>query len=127
MLDLSLYLPEHYSGGQGKAGVDEGPIKLVEAGLLDDLKGLGWSVDFGGHHQFETIEAADDPPIGKLLKPRLVSKVCEAVAKTVGDHAKRGSLPVTLGGDHSLVRSSLISRSHLLTSLFRQWERFLEP
>jgi len=96
-----------FSGGQGKAGVDKGPISLVEAGLIDQLKDLDWQVSFGGHHEFETIEAANDPPIGKLKRPRLVSKVCAAVSKTVGEHVKNGALPVTLGGDHSLAMGTI--------------------
>ncbi|KAF8623588.1 hypothetical protein AX15_006353 [Amanita polypyramis BW_CC] len=91
-----------FSGGQAKPGVDDGPIRLVQAGLIDRLKGLGWSVQFDGHHQFEHINVQDDPPIGILKNPRLVSRVTESVAKVVGDHAKKGQLPVTLGGDHSL-------------------------
>jgi arginase len=71
---------------------------------MDQLRGLGWTVQFDGHHQFEDISAANDPPIGTLKNPRLVSKVTEAVANAVGGHAKSGQLPVTLGGDHSLVR-----------------------
>jgi len=76
---------------------------MVDAGLSEQLTELGWKVEFDGHHQFEEISAASDPPIGKLKNPRLVSKVTEAVARTVGGHAKKGQLPVTLGGDHSLV------------------------
>lgn len=91
-----------FSGGQPKAGVDKGPIHLIEAGLLTELEGLGWKVKFDGHHQFEEINAADDPPIGILKNPRLVSRVNESVAKAVGDHGSKGELPVTLGGDHSL-------------------------
>ncbi|KAG5221226.1 Arginase, catabolizes arginine to ornithine and urea [Salix suchowensis] len=51
--------------------VDRGPIHLVEAGLVDQLKGLGWDVKFDGHHQFEEISAqyANDPPIGLLKNP----------------------------------------------------------
>lgn len=96
-----------FRGGQAKLGVDDGPIHLVEAGLLDQLKDLGWNVQFDGHHQFEEISAADDPPIGKLKNPRLVSKVCESVAKVVGGHAKNGELPLTLGGDHSLAMGTI--------------------
>ncbi|KAL0581130.1 tRNA ligase [Marasmius crinis-equi] len=94
-------------GGQAKLGVDNGPIHLVEAGLIDQLKELEWNVKFDGHHQFEEIAAADDPPIGKLKNPRLVSKVCESVAKVVGGHAKNGELPLTLGGDHSLAMGTI--------------------
>lgn len=77
---------------------------MVEAGLVQQLTELGWEVKFDGHHQFEEINTIDDPPIGKLKNPRLVSRVTESVAKVVGGHAKNGELPVTLGGDHSLVR-----------------------
>ncbi|KAJ3488983.1 hypothetical protein NLI96_g2468 [Meripilus lineatus] len=96
-----------FRGGQRKLGVDKGPIALVEAGLPDQIKELGWKVKFDGHHQFEEISAENDPPIGKLLNPRLVSKVCKAVSETVGDHIKNGELPLTLGGDHSLAMGTI--------------------
>ncbi|KAK7694014.1 hypothetical protein QCA50_003590 [Cerrena zonata] len=86
-----------------RPGVDRGPIHLVEAGLPQQLTELGWKVEFDGHHQFESVSAENDPPIGKLKNPRLVSNVCKAVAEAVGGHIKKGQLPLTLGGDHSLV------------------------
>ncbi|KIJ16986.1 arginase [Paxillus involutus ATCC 200175] len=96
-----------FSGGQTKIGVDKGPIHLVEAGLVNQLEEIGWKVNFDGHHQFEEIQAASDPPIGKLKNPRLVSRVCESVAKVVGEHARNGHLSVTLGGDHSLAMGTI--------------------
>ncbi|KAJ6618883.1 hypothetical protein B0H10DRAFT_2217372 [Mycena sp. CBHHK59/15] len=96
-----------FSGGQPHVGVDQGPIHMVEAGLLDQLKELGWAVKFDGHHQFEEVNTVSDPPVGKLKNPRLVSGVTEAVAKVVGGHAKKGELPVTLGGDHSLAMGTI--------------------
>ena len=96
-----------FRGGQPKLGVDKGPIHLVEAGLVSQLEELGWRVQFDGHHQFEELAAENDPPIGKLKNPRLVSKVCESVAQAVGGHAKAGQLPVTLGGDHSLAMGTI--------------------
>jgi arginase len=45
-----------------------------------------------------------DEPIGIMKKPRLVSEVCRRVADKVADVAGMGQLPLTLGGDHSLVR-----------------------
>ncbi|KAI0728435.1 Ureohydrolase [Fomitopsis betulina] len=96
-----------FRGGQSKEGVDHGPIRLVEAGLPEQLAELGWKVDFDGHHQFAGIDELNDPPIGKLKNPRLVSRVCEAVANVVADHAKRGHLPLTLGGDHSLAMGTI--------------------
>jgi arginase len=49
------------------------------------------------------VQRLEDPDIGRMKKPRLVSAVCERVGKEVGDIAKKGWLPLTLGGDHSLV------------------------
>ncbi|KAL5511298.1 CAR1 [Sanghuangporus vaninii] len=92
---------------QPKLGVDQGPIHLVNAGLSDQLKSLGWKVNFDGHHQFEEVDAQQDPPIGILKNPRLVSKVCKAVADVVGSHIARGELPVTIGGDHSLAMGTI--------------------
>jgi len=88
---------------QPKAGVDEGPIHLVQAGLADQLQKLGWKVVFHGYHQFEENNNLDDPPIGKLKNPRTVSRVTKSVAGVVRSHAEAGILPVILGGDHSLV------------------------
>lgn len=55
-----------------KQGVDEGPLRIIEAGLLDDIKRLGWDVEFEEHHRFEPMHNEDDPPIGMLKRPRLV-------------------------------------------------------
>ncbi|KIM60652.1 hypothetical protein SCLCIDRAFT_1216715 [Scleroderma citrinum Foug A] len=96
-----------FSGGQPKHGVDKGPIHLVEAGLITQLEELGWHVLFDGHHQFEEISTASDPPIGILKNPRLVSHVCECVANVAGEHVRNGHLPVTLGGDHSLAMGTI--------------------
>ncbi|KAJ3498624.1 hypothetical protein NLJ89_g10197 [Agrocybe chaxingu] len=92
-----------FRGGQTRLGVDQGPIHFIEAGLIGQLEELGWKVKFEGHLQFGEIDASTDPPIGVLKNPRLVSHSTEAVAKAVGKHAAQGELPLSLGGDHSLV------------------------
>jgi arginase family enzyme len=107
---------------QPRAGVDRGPIHLVDAGLQQQLTDLGWNVNFDGHHQFEDIDAQDDTQLGILKRPRLVSRVTEAVAEVVGGHARKGELPLTLGGDHSLVscfKSSQVCRNETFVS---RWE-----
>jgi len=80
---------------------------LVEAGLEKQLKDLGWQVQFDGHHQFEAIAEENDPPIGKMKNPRFVSHVCKAVSDVVSGHARKGQLPVVLGGDHSLAMGTV--------------------
>lgn len=52
----------------------------------------------------EYVQRLPDPPIGNMKKPRLVSSVCEKLSGVVKGYAERGVMPVTLGGDHSLVR-----------------------
>ncbi|CDO74321.1 hypothetical protein BN946_scf184449.g6 [Trametes cinnabarina] len=103
---LSRFLPNPKSVA-AKLGVDQGAMHLVEAGLPQQLTELGWKVQFDGHLQFEDIWTEIDPPIGNLKNPRSVSRVCEHVSKVVGEHAKNGQLPLTLGGDHSLAMGSI--------------------
>jgi arginase len=94
---------------------------------VDQLSELGWKVHFDGHHQFEEITATEDPPIGILKNPRYVSRVTEAVARVVGEHASGGRLPVTLGGDHSLVNISFrLRQASILIIYIRRWVQFLE-
>lgn len=47
----------------------------------------------------------DDADIGKIKNPRAVSAVNDRIADDVAAIAGRGALPLTLGGDHSLVSS----------------------
>ncbi|SGZ21381.1 BQ5605_C021g09361 [Microbotryum silenes-dioicae] len=123
-----------FSGGQPKEGVDTGPRQLIEAGLLDDIKTLGYHVEFEGADSLATSLTSDqpDPDIGILKKPRLVSKVgvenscrkmrslsdqlindelhfqvTQELADKVFAHASKGHLTVTLGGDHSLAMGTV--------------------
>jgi arginase len=103
------------SGGQARSGVDLGPNRLIKAGIIPQISNLGWEVHYDSSLTFldvpynplpvnspEATEFAGDKPV-KSKKPRLVSAVCERVGEKVGDIAKKGWLPLTLGGDHSLV------------------------
>lgn len=94
-----------FSGGQPKAGVDTGPHHLIDFGLLEQIKQLGYEVSFGGHHQFAqvmTMSKGQDPDIGKLKRPRYVGSVTRAVKEAVEERCRKGELALTLGGDHSL-------------------------
>ena len=136
--------------------MDLAPNRLISAGLVSQLAGLGWEVHYETQQSFldipynpvpsssnlangkqvngqlpcssvkaelrqmtgvanptpsETlhptlVQRLPDPDIGKMKKPRLVSAVTEKVAGEVGEISNRGWLPLTLGGDHSLVSSS---------------------
>ncbi|WWC71319.1 arginase [Kwoniella pini CBS 10737] len=122
-----------FSGGQGRTGVDLAPNKLISAGLVDQLTSLGWEVHYNSQEQkyidipFNPISTSSsssssssssassevkiqklpDEDIGKMKKPRLVSAVNEKVSKEVEEIAKKGWLPLTLGGDHSLAMGTV--------------------
>lgn len=53
----------------------------------------------------------EDKPIGKLHRPVSVSAVNERLADDVARVAGDGKLPLTLGGDHSLVGRCFKSES----------------
>jgi arginase len=94
-----------FSGGQPKAGVDTGPHHLIDFGLLDQIKELGYNVSFGGHQQFAeimTMANLEDPDVGKLKRPRYVGSVTRALSAAVEERCRKGELALTLGGDHSL-------------------------
>ncbi|KAL9931650.1 hypothetical protein V8E36_009436 [Tilletia maclaganii] len=105
-----------FSCGQPRAGVEAGAVFLVEAGLVSQVEELGYTVRFDGHNQFDPLnrQSLDDEPIGKMLFPRTVSKVAQAVSKIVAGHALAGELPLTLGGDHSLALGTVsgVLRAH---------------
>ncbi|CAJ0753648.1 24831_t:CDS:2 [Entrophospora sp. SA101] len=91
-----------FSGGQPKDGVDEGPLKIIEYGLIEQLQEMDWDVEFDGHLKLTDLKPKDDPNIGKLKRPRYVSRVTEAVSRSVERHHRKGQMVLTLGGDHSL-------------------------
>jgi len=99
-----------FSGGQGKAGVDAAPHALIEAGLLTQLtKDLEYTVHHDGKvHDYTSHIPASDPPvlipgsIAPMLNPRAVSAVTRELASQVYEHASKGRLVLTLGGDHSI-------------------------
>ncbi|ORY29673.1 hypothetical protein BCR39DRAFT_531605 [Naematelia encephala] len=114
-----------FSGGQGRSGVDLAPNRLIEAGLIPQLASLGWQVHYENQQSFVDIpynpiysttsaggqmvsQQLPDPDVGRMKKPRLVSAVNEQVAAAVGGSAKKGWLPLTLGGDHSLAMGTVV-------------------
>ena len=89
---------------QGLAGVDVGPTALIEAGLLTQLSAdLGFALHHDGAvHTYADLAPRDDPPHRGMKNPRRVSAVTRRLAEQVYEHAARGRLALTLGGDHSI-------------------------
>lgn len=91
------------SGGQGKDGVDLGPEKILEFGLLDDLKKLGWESNV-----VDALEGLDESKYdanevaNNLRNASLVSDSCKMVYDAVSKAHNVDSFPLTIGGDHSI-------------------------
>jgi arginase len=92
--------------GAGRRGVDMGPSALRIAGLGERLAALGYTVRDKGDL---------DAPIPETKQPgderkkyiREITHVCTALFECVLEALDEGSLPVVLGGDHSLAAGSV--------------------
>ncbi|KAJ3043832.1 Arginase, catabolizes arginine to ornithine and urea, partial [Rhizophlyctis rosea] len=98
-----------FSGGQPRGGVELGPTRLVEFGLLSQLRDIGWSVpDFDEKFpNYEHLKPKTEANVGKLKNAEYVSAVTQSVSKSVREICERGHLALTLGGDHSLAMGTI--------------------
>jgi arginase len=92
--------------GAGRRGVDMGPSAIRYAGLDARIRGLGYEVDDRGNvgtAVAEAIEAGDEH--ARFL--RQIKETCRHIADLVADTAGEGSIPLVLGGDHSVALGTL--------------------
>jgi arginase len=92
--------------GAGRRGVDMGPSAIRYAGLGERLARLGIpSADWGNVHTTlrETTDVGN--PDARFLDQ--IRETCERVADQVRAAAEAGSLPLVLGGDHSVAIGTL--------------------
>ncbi len=92
--------------GAGRRGVDMGPSAVRHAGLIAQLRALGYTVTDRGNISAPVAEALP-PATGPLRYHAEVLQVCQAVRAAVLASLERGARPVLLGGDHSLAIGSL--------------------
>ncbi|KAF4981852.1 hypothetical protein FZEAL_2431 [Fusarium zealandicum] len=93
-----------FSGGQPRAGVDDGPSVLIESGLLTDIRNeLGYKL-FGDEtvQQFQDLVPESDPDHRGMKSPRWCSAVTRKIAEQTYEHSRLGRMTLTLGGDHSI-------------------------
>jgi arginase len=87
--------------GQGRRGVDMGPSAMRVANLNARLASLGYTVEDLGNVPVEQAEALPEGhPRAKYLPQ--IAATCQRLADLVGETLLRGSIPVVLGGDHSV-------------------------
>jgi arginase len=96
--------------GAGRRGVDMGPSAFRVADIHQKLRDLGYDVTDAGDvdvHIAETREPGD-PRLKYLAE---IKGTCEKLRDLVKKVAANGSIPVILGGDHSLAMGSIAGMS----------------
>jgi arginase len=92
--------------GAGRRGVDMGPSAIRYAGLDARIEGLGYAyADRGnvGTAVAEAIAAGDEH--ARFLPQ--IKETCGHIAELVAEAAGAGSIPIVLGGDHSVALGTL--------------------
>ena len=92
--------------GAGRRGVDMGPSAIRYAGLDERLRAIGRACRDLGNVETPVAEAAEmgDEQARYL---RAVLHTCERVASLVAEAAASDSLPLVLGGDHSIALGTI--------------------
>jgi arginase len=92
--------------GQGRRGVDMGPSAIRYAGLEERLSSFGCTVVDRGNVAAPEPEALDVHDEHARFLPEILA-ACARLAALVRDVAADGSLPLVLGGDHSVALGTL--------------------
>jgi arginase len=92
--------------GAGRRGVDMGPSVVRIAGLSQKIKALGYEVEDFGNIPVKLAETiVNEHCNAKYLKE--ISEANEVLANKVVEILESDSLPVILGGDHSIAIGSV--------------------
>lgn len=105
------FIPYVCGAGGSTPGCEGGPSDLLRHGL--GAGGAGWP-DGAWREDPEALYDApgetahkSPPPRGSPARRDLVLRQCRHIRDSVEDAAKRGALPVTIGGDHSMAAGSV--------------------
>jgi arginase len=94
--------------GQGRRGVDMGPSAIRYAELKQHLSDkLGIAVQDLGDVNAPIPEATDAGDARARFLPQILD-LCDRVATLVADARRKGSMPLVLGGDHSIALGTLV-------------------
>ena len=87
--------------GAGRRGVDMGPSAIRMANLNRRVASLGYVVEDLGNVEVAQPESAPEGSSHAKYLPEIAA-TCGRVATVVGQALSRSTLPVALGGDHSI-------------------------
>jgi arginase len=92
--------------GAGRRGVDMGPSAIRYAGLDARISGLGYEYEDRGNVGTAVAEAIDPGDAHARFLPQ-IKETCGHIAALVAEAAAGGSIPLVLGGDHSVALGTL--------------------
>ncbi|VEU20107.1 DEKNAAC100917 [Brettanomyces naardenensis] len=101
-----------FNGGQGKLGVELGPDRLVEYGLLSDIKELGWKYEISDPLKgtdWEEMRHDSSDMFDNCKRPHMVSECCKKIYQASSEARRTKSFPLTIGGDHSIGMSTILA------------------
>lgn len=96
--------------GAGRRGVDMGPSALRIARLHERLVALGYTVDDLGNVEVDQPERAPTGPPNARYLPQ-IARTCGRLAEMVEQAADQESVPLVLGGDHSIAVGTIAGLS----------------
>ncbi len=92
--------------GAGRRGVDMGPSAFRVAGLEEKVRALGYDVKDRGDLPVK-IQETQGPGDPRLKYLKEIKEVCEHLRDSVRDLVAKGSVPIVLGGDHSIAMGTI--------------------
>jgi len=93
--------------GASQRGTLMGPAALRTAGLLTLLDGLGFEVQDHGDLSIGEVAELDDAPPGNARHYREIQRWTRALSPRAYELAASGTIPIFLGGDHTLSMGSV--------------------
>lgn len=97
--------------GQDRRGVDMGPSALRVANLNRRIAALGYQVEDLGNIPVEQAESLPEGPPRARYLPQIAA-ACTSLGIEVERALDRGSVPLVLGGDHSVATGTVAGVSH---------------
>ncbi|XP_059167552.1 arginase-1-like [Physella acuta] len=108
-----------FSKGQPRAGAEQGPSALREAGLISDLEALGRRVIDHGDVAIKDIEL--DEPVLNVKNSKSVGENNRKLSKRVAQILGSNQQVLLLGGDHSMAIGSIHGHAQVEKNLVVVW------
>ncbi len=110
-----------FSGGQGRDGVEFGPETLINHGLIDQLKGLKWTVSHNKDLMKSIEKPTDDPTVARCKNVKYVSNANKKVFEAVKASCQKNTATLVIGGDHSLAIGSVAGSAAVFPDICVIW------